>query len=99
MTQRMPHQTSRTNSIVLLAFSCSTLSLFLLLNRTLREGGDANLIKAALSSLRNDTGLHQLVPYFAKFISEEVAHNLRNLALLKVCSASTGCVQAQTTMS
>lgn len=37
---------------------------------------------AALSSLRNDPGLHQLVPYFVQFISEKVTHNLKNIFIL-----------------
>ncbi|KAL6942262.1 hypothetical protein ACO0QE_003431 [Hanseniaspora vineae] len=37
---------------------------------------------AALHSLKNDTGLHQLVPYFISFISEQITYNLDNLALL-----------------
>lgn len=37
---------------------------------------------AALASLRNDPGLHQLLPYFLQFIAEKVTHNLRNLFIL-----------------
>ena len=37
---------------------------------------------AAFSSLRNDPGLHQLVPYFVQFIAEKVTHNLKNLFIL-----------------
>ncbi|SSD60906.1 related to Transcription initiation factor TFIID subunit 6 [Saccharomycodes ludwigii] len=37
---------------------------------------------AALQSLSEDAGLHQLVPYFISFISEQVTHNLDNLNLL-----------------
>lgn len=37
---------------------------------------------AALSSLRHDPGLHQLLPYFLQFIAEKVTHNLRNLFIL-----------------
>jgi len=33
--------------------------------------------------LRNDEGLHQLVPYFTKFIAEEVVKNITNLAVLR----------------
>lgn len=38
--------------------------------------------QAALTSLRSDPGLHQLVPYFVQFISEQITHNLNNIALL-----------------
>lgn len=37
---------------------------------------------AAFSSLRNDPGLHQLLPYFLQFIAEKVTHGLRNLFVL-----------------
>lgn len=37
---------------------------------------------AALTSLRCDTGLHQLVPYFVQFIAEQITHNLSDLHLL-----------------
>lgn len=41
-----------------------------------------HLKQAALTSLRSDPGLHQLVPYFVQFISEQITHNLNNIALL-----------------
>ncbi|KAI5305318.1 Non-classical phosphatidylinositol transfer protein (PITP), partial [Ascosphaera pollenicola] len=37
---------------------------------------------SALSSLREDPGLHQLVPYFVQFISEKVTHGLKDLFIL-----------------
>ncbi|QLQ82085.1 hypothetical protein HG537_0G03400 [Torulaspora globosa] len=37
---------------------------------------------AALTSLRTDSGLHQLVPYFIQFIAEQITHNLSDLELL-----------------
>lgn len=37
---------------------------------------------AALSSIRTDPGLHQLVPYFVQFIAEKVTHSLKNLFIL-----------------
>ncbi|KAH8702179.1 transcription initiation factor TFIID complex 60 kDa subunit [Talaromyces proteolyticus] len=37
---------------------------------------------SAYSSLREDPGLHQLVPYFVQFISEKVTHNLNNIFVL-----------------
>lgn len=37
---------------------------------------------AALSSLRQDPGLHQLLPYFVQWISEKVTHNFKNLFVL-----------------
>lgn len=41
-----------------------------------------SLRAAALSSLRHDPGLHQLLPYFVQFISEKVTHGLKNLFIL-----------------
>ncbi len=38
---------------------------------------------AAVASLKNDPGLHQLVPYFVQFIAEKVTHNLKNLFVLQ----------------
>ena len=40
------------------------------------------LKNAALTSLKSDTGFHQLVPYFIQFIAEQITHNLSNLELL-----------------
>jgi len=37
---------------------------------------------AGLASLREDPGLHQLVPYFVQFIAEKVTHNMRDLFTL-----------------
>lgn len=37
---------------------------------------------AALTSLKNDPGLHQLVPYFIQFVAEQVTNNLRNIDTL-----------------
>jgi transcription initiation factor TFIID subunit 6 len=46
------------------------------------DEADHRLLKAALTSLSTDAGLHQLLPYFTQFISDEVARNTRNLPLL-----------------
>lgn len=37
---------------------------------------------AGLASIREDPGLHQLVPYFIQFVAEKVTHNLRDLFVL-----------------
>ncbi|KAL1956804.1 hypothetical protein VTO42DRAFT_6754 [Malbranchea cinnamomea] len=37
---------------------------------------------AAFASLKEDPGLHQLVPYFVQFVSEKVTHNLKDLFVL-----------------
>lgn len=41
------------------------------------------LFSSVLQSIGGDPGLHQLVPYFSKFIVTEVSANLTNLAYLK----------------
>lgn len=46
------------------------------------SGEEEHLKQAALTSLRSDPGLHQLVPYFVQFISEQITHNLNNIELL-----------------
>lgn len=38
---------------------------------------------AGLTSLREDPGLQQLVPYFVQFVAEKVTHNLRDLFVLR----------------
>lgn len=37
---------------------------------------------AGLASLKDDPGLHQLVPYFVQFVAEKVTHNLKDLFVL-----------------
>lgn len=37
---------------------------------------------AALTSLKNDPGLHQLVPYFIQFAAEQITNQLRNIEIL-----------------
>lgn len=41
-----------------------------------------SLREAALSSLRTDPGLHQLVPYFIQFVAEQITNQLRNIDVL-----------------
>lgn len=41
-----------------------------------------SLREAALSSLRTDPGLHQLVPYFIQFVAEQITNHLRNIDIL-----------------
>ncbi len=41
------------------------------------------LLHAALTSLSTDPGIHQLLPYFTKFIATNVTNNLRQLRLLR----------------
>ncbi|DAZ97466.1 TPA: hypothetical protein N0F65_009949 [Lagenidium giganteum] len=50
---------------------------------------DHELERAAFTSLANDPGIHQLLPYFSRFIYEEVKHSDRDLArlfsLMRMC--------------
>ncbi|KAA8913275.1 hypothetical protein FN846DRAFT_930402 [Sphaerosporella brunnea] len=46
------------------------------------EGNDT-LRSAALSSLRHDPGLHQLLPYFLQFVAEKVTQGLRDMFVLQ----------------
>ncbi|CCX31063.1 hypothetical protein FPQ18DRAFT_291902 [Pyronema domesticum] len=48
----------------------------------LDEAPSSSLRSAALSSLRHDPGLHQLLPYFLQFVSEKVTQKLRDLFVL-----------------
>ncbi|RCK64499.1 Transcription initiation factor TFIID subunit 6 [Candida viswanathii] len=41
-----------------------------------------HLRNAALTSLKNDPGLHQLVPYFIQFVAEQITNQLRNIEIL-----------------
>lgn len=58
-----------------------------------RNANDEQLKNSALSSLRNDPGLHQLVPYFVQFVQEKISENLKSsdlsvlMTLLQVISA------------
>lgn len=41
-----------------------------------------SLKNAALTSLKSDPGLHQLVPYFIQFVAEQITNQLRNIEIL-----------------
>jgi transcription initiation factor TFIID subunit 6 len=47
------------------------------------EGEVSRLREAALASVRDDPGLHQLVPYFVQFIAEKVTHSIARLEVLR----------------
>lgn len=47
-------------------------------------GNDEALVNAALSSLKNDPVLHQLLPYLCQFISKQLIDNLHNLRILLI---------------
>lgn len=46
------------------------------------DPGSEEYRTSAYSSLREDPGLHQLVPYFVQFIAEKVTHSLNNIFVL-----------------
>lgn len=46
------------------------------------DEGSGHLRGAALASIRNDPGLHQLLPYFVQFISEKTTHGLKSIYIL-----------------
>jgi transcription initiation factor TFIID subunit 6 len=41
------------------------------------------LREAAFASVRDEPGLHQLVPYFVQFVAEKVTHNFKNTFVLR----------------
>jgi transcription initiation factor TFIID subunit 6 len=46
------------------------------------KSDDFELQRAAFASLAQDPGIHQLLPYFSRFIYEEVKHSNHDLSLL-----------------
>ncbi|KAG0027910.1 hypothetical protein BGZ82_008710 [Podila clonocystis] len=48
---------------------------------------DEVLRATAISSLQNDPGLHQLLPYFVQLVAEKVTQNIRNMFVLEVMMA------------
>ena len=48
------------------------------------------LREAALESISNDPGIHQLVPYFVSFISHEVTHQIDDIFVLRQMMELTG---------
>ncbi|KAL2386640.1 hypothetical protein RJZ90_000499 [Blastomyces dermatitidis] len=53
---------------------------------------------SAFSSLKEDPGLHQLVPYFVQFISEKVTHSLKDLFVLTQVMHMTEALIQNTTL-
>lgn len=52
----------------------------------LDEDPDEDVVRlreAALASVRDEPGLHQLVPYFVQFIAEKVTHAMKSLFVLR----------------
>jgi transcription initiation factor TFIID subunit 6 len=56
------------------------------------RSSDRDLQQAVLDSLSRDAAIQQLVPYFTKFIADEVTNNLRKLSLLRSLMEMTACL-------
>lgn len=54
------------------------------IGKAILDESNETLRAAAIASLRNDPGLHQLLPYFVQFIAEKVTHNLKSLFVLNM---------------
>lgn len=57
-----------------------------ILNAILNEDPDEEVVRlreAALASVRDEPGLHQLVPYFVQFVADKVTQNGRNTFVLR----------------
>ena len=50
--------------------------------RAILDEGNDEYRSAAYASLRTDTGLHQLIPYFVQFVADKVTHNLKSIFIL-----------------
>ncbi|KTW32645.1 TATA-binding protein-associated factor TAF6 [Pneumocystis jirovecii RU7] len=54
------------------------------INAAILDENNERLRLAALASLRLDSGLHQLLPYFVSLVAEKITHNLKNLFILNM---------------
>ncbi|KAG4301913.1 hypothetical protein PCANB_002047 [Pneumocystis canis] len=54
------------------------------INAAILDEQNERLRSAALSSLRQDSGLHQLLPYFVSLVAEKITHNLKHLFTLNM---------------
>ena len=67
----------------------------------LDEEADEEVVRlreAAFASVRDDPGLHQLVPYFVQFIAEKVTHSIKNLFVLRQMMELTSALIANPTL-
>jgi transcription initiation factor TFIID subunit 6 len=62
------------------------------------EEDAVRLREAALASVRDEPGLHQLVPYFVQFIAEKVTHNLKSVFVLRQMMELTNAMIANKTL-
>lgn len=56
------------------------------------------LRQAALASVRDDPGIHQLVPYFINFVSDQVTHHLDDVFVLRRMMDLTAALIANSTL-
>lgn len=89
--QPIQHQLSKElqlyfDKVVLLVKSTTT-SATTATNAAIRSGQAEQdrhkLLRATFEALSSDPGIHPLAPYFAKFLSDEVASSLKNLGMLE----------------
>lgn len=59
------------------------------INSAILDEQNERLRSAALSSLRQDSGLHQLLPYFVSLVAEKITHNLKHLFTLNMMMQMT----------
>ncbi|KTW29747.1 hypothetical protein T552_00954 [Pneumocystis carinii B80] len=59
------------------------------INSAILDEQNEGLRSAALTSLRQDSGLHQLLPYFVSLVAEKITHNLKNLFILNMMMQMT----------
>jgi len=55
---------------------------------------DMRLREAALESVRSDSGIHQLIPYFVNFVSNQVTHRLDDTFVLRQMMELTAAIIA-----
>ena len=59
-----------------------------------KEGSTLNLkqLKLALNSVRNDTGVQELVPFFVKFVTNNIYENLEDVEYLRIILRLADCM-------
>ncbi|CAH0487472.1 unnamed protein product [Peronospora farinosa] len=62
------------------------------------KSDDFELQRAAFTSLAQDPGIHQLLPYFSRFIYEEVKHSNHDLSLLFSLMRACRCLLVNQTL-
>ena len=63
-----------------------------------RDEEVVRLRQAALASVRDDPGIHQLVPYFINFVSDQITHHLDDVFVLRRMMELTSALIANETL-